>query len=152
MLEAIGYVEKHFERIFMCFGGRYPLDFARTRLAADVGKGKADREFSGMVCGACHSTMQYHSGTSLTNYELHLRITLGVDKRINTSACITATSHRIRVHQYLARLVRHIARHSCATLAPSLSPRHPSFDCLCCPMKACAGGGCRADGLPDEVL
>ena len=27
----------------------YPLDFARTRLAADVGKGGADREFTGMV-------------------------------------------------------------------------------------------------------
>jgi len=26
----------------------YPLDFARTRLAADVGSGK-DREFNGMV-------------------------------------------------------------------------------------------------------
>lgn len=27
----------------------YPLDFARTRLAADVGKGGADREFTGLV-------------------------------------------------------------------------------------------------------
>jgi solute carrier family 25 (adenine nucleotide translocator) protein 4/5/6/31 len=27
----------------------YPLDFARTRLAADVGKGAADRQFSGLV-------------------------------------------------------------------------------------------------------
>jgi solute carrier family 25 (adenine nucleotide translocator) protein 4/5/6/31 len=27
----------------------YPLDFARTRLAADVGKGKDNREFSGLV-------------------------------------------------------------------------------------------------------
>jgi len=27
----------------------YPLDFARTRLAADVGKGKEDRQFSGLV-------------------------------------------------------------------------------------------------------
>ncbi len=29
----------------------YPLDFARTRLAADVGKGKkgGEREFSGLV-------------------------------------------------------------------------------------------------------
>lgn len=26
----------------------YPLDFARTRLAADVGKGKADRQFAGL--------------------------------------------------------------------------------------------------------
>lgn len=25
----------------------YPLDFARTRLAADLGKGGADREFTG---------------------------------------------------------------------------------------------------------
>ncbi len=25
----------------------YPLDFARTRLAADIGKDKASREFSG---------------------------------------------------------------------------------------------------------
>merc|ERR1711909_190498 len=30
----------------LCFV--YPLDFARTRLAADVGKGPADREFSGL--------------------------------------------------------------------------------------------------------
>nr|XP_055056836.1 ADP/ATP translocase 1 [Misgurnus anguillicaudatus] len=30
----------------MCFV--YPLDFARTRLAADVGKGAADREFTGL--------------------------------------------------------------------------------------------------------
>jgi len=27
----------------------YPLDFARTRLAADVGKGAADRQFSGLI-------------------------------------------------------------------------------------------------------
>lgn len=27
----------------------YPLDFARTRLAADVGKGDGQREFSGLV-------------------------------------------------------------------------------------------------------
>lgn len=27
----------------------YPLDFARTRLAADVGKGGADREFTGLI-------------------------------------------------------------------------------------------------------
>ena len=27
----------------------YPLDFARTRLAADVGKGKGDREFTGLI-------------------------------------------------------------------------------------------------------
>jgi len=27
----------------------YPLDFARTRLAADVGKGKEDRQFTGLV-------------------------------------------------------------------------------------------------------
>jgi len=27
----------------------YPLDFARTRLAADIGKGGADREFTGLV-------------------------------------------------------------------------------------------------------
>jgi len=27
----------------------YPLDFARTRLAADVGKGKEDRQFNGLV-------------------------------------------------------------------------------------------------------
>jgi len=27
----------------------YPLDFARTRLAADVGKGAADRQFNGLV-------------------------------------------------------------------------------------------------------
>lgn len=27
----------------------YPLDFARTRLAADVGKGGADREFTGTL-------------------------------------------------------------------------------------------------------
>jgi solute carrier family 25 (adenine nucleotide translocator) protein 4/5/6/31 len=27
----------------------YPLDFARTRLAADIGKGSADRQFNGMV-------------------------------------------------------------------------------------------------------
>jgi len=27
----------------------YPLDFARTRLAADVGKGKEDRQFAGLV-------------------------------------------------------------------------------------------------------
>eukprot|EP00350_Pseudokeronopsis_sp_OXSARD2_P006064 CAMPEP_0170543080 /NCGR_PEP_ID=MMETSP0211-20121228/2314_1 /TAXON_ID=311385 /ORGANISM="Pseudokeronopsis sp., Strain OXSARD2" /LENGTH=102 /DNA_ID=CAMNT_0010846365 /DNA_START=320 /DNA_END=628 /DNA_ORIENTATION=- len=27
----------------------YPLDFARTRLAADVGKGDGNREFSGLV-------------------------------------------------------------------------------------------------------
>ena len=26
---------------------RYPLDYARTRLAADVGKSGADREFKG---------------------------------------------------------------------------------------------------------
>ncbi|XP_035222797.1 ADP/ATP translocase 1-like [Stegodyphus dumicola] len=31
----------------LCFV--YPLDFARTRLAADVGKGAANREFSGLV-------------------------------------------------------------------------------------------------------
>lgn len=31
----------------LCFV--YPLDFARTRLAADVGKGAAEREFSGLV-------------------------------------------------------------------------------------------------------
>ncbi|XP_002741157.1 ADP/ATP translocase 1-like, partial [Saccoglossus kowalevskii] len=30
----------------LCFV--YPLDFARTRLAADVGKGAADRQFSGL--------------------------------------------------------------------------------------------------------
>merc|ERR1712071_589091 len=30
------------------FGFVYPLDFARTRLGADVGKGTADREFSGL--------------------------------------------------------------------------------------------------------
>jgi len=30
----------------LCFV--YPLDFARTRLAADVGKGAAQREFSGL--------------------------------------------------------------------------------------------------------
>ncbi|VEN43291.1 unnamed protein product [Callosobruchus maculatus] len=30
----------------LCFV--YPLDFARTRLAADVGKGAAEREFSGL--------------------------------------------------------------------------------------------------------
>lgn len=27
----------------------YPLDFARTRLAADIGKGEADREFKGLI-------------------------------------------------------------------------------------------------------
>lgn len=27
----------------------YPLDFARTRLAADIGKGKGDRMFNGLV-------------------------------------------------------------------------------------------------------
>jgi solute carrier family 25 (adenine nucleotide translocator) protein 4/5/6/31 len=27
----------------------YPLDFARTRLAADIGKGKDDRQFKGLV-------------------------------------------------------------------------------------------------------
>jgi solute carrier family 25 (adenine nucleotide translocator) protein 4/5/6/31 len=27
----------------------YPLDFARTRLAADVGKGTETREFNGLV-------------------------------------------------------------------------------------------------------
>ena len=27
----------------------YPLDFARTRLAADVGKGGKDREFTGLI-------------------------------------------------------------------------------------------------------
>lgn len=27
----------------------YPLDFARTRLAADIGKGVTDRQFSGLV-------------------------------------------------------------------------------------------------------
>jgi solute carrier family 25 (adenine nucleotide translocator) protein 4/5/6/31 len=26
----------------------YPLDFARTRLAADIGKGAAERQFTGM--------------------------------------------------------------------------------------------------------
>jgi len=26
----------------------YPLDFARTRLAADIGKGKGDRQFAGL--------------------------------------------------------------------------------------------------------
>jgi solute carrier family 25 (adenine nucleotide translocator) protein 4/5/6/31 len=31
----------------LCFV--YPLDFARTRLAADVGKGSAEREFSGLA-------------------------------------------------------------------------------------------------------
>jgi len=31
----------------LCFV--YPLDFARTRLAADIGKGAAEREFSGLV-------------------------------------------------------------------------------------------------------
>ncbi|KFM72665.1 ADP/ATP translocase 1, partial [Stegodyphus mimosarum] len=31
----------------LCFV--YPLDFARTRLAADVGKGPANREFSGLI-------------------------------------------------------------------------------------------------------
>jgi len=31
----------------LCFV--YPLDFARTRLAADVGKGAAEREFNGLV-------------------------------------------------------------------------------------------------------
>lgn len=31
----------------LCFV--YPLDFARTRLAADIGKGPADREFTGLV-------------------------------------------------------------------------------------------------------
>ena len=30
----------------LCFV--YPLDFARTRLAADIGKGTADREFTGL--------------------------------------------------------------------------------------------------------
>lgn len=30
----------------LCFV--YPLDFGRTRLAADVGKGPADREFKGL--------------------------------------------------------------------------------------------------------
>lgn len=35
----------------LCFV--YPLDFARTRLAADVGKGSAQREFSGL--GDCLS-------------------------------------------------------------------------------------------------
>jgi len=35
----------------LCFV--YPLDFARTRLAADVGKGTAEREFSGL--GNCLS-------------------------------------------------------------------------------------------------
>ena len=28
----------------------YPLDFARTRLGADVGKSAADREFKGIYC------------------------------------------------------------------------------------------------------
>ena len=28
----------------------YPLDFARTRLGADVGKAAADREFKGIYC------------------------------------------------------------------------------------------------------
>jgi len=27
----------------------YPLDFGRTRLAADVGRGKENREFTGLV-------------------------------------------------------------------------------------------------------
>lgn len=31
----------------LCFV--YPLDFARTRLAADVGKGKETREFKGLA-------------------------------------------------------------------------------------------------------
>nr|KAF6370556.1 solute carrier family 25 member 4 [Myotis myotis] len=35
-----------YKQISLCFV--YPLDFARTRLAADVGKGSAQREFSGL--------------------------------------------------------------------------------------------------------
>jgi len=59
----LGGVDKHtqFWRYFMgnlASGGAagatslcfvYPLDFARTRLAADVGKGNAEREFSGLA-------------------------------------------------------------------------------------------------------
>jgi solute carrier family 25 (adenine nucleotide translocator) protein 4/5/6/31 len=59
----LGGVDKHtqFWRYFMgnlASGGAagatslcfvYPLDFARTRLAADVGKGSAEREFSGLA-------------------------------------------------------------------------------------------------------
>lgn len=42
----------------LCFV--YPLDFARTRLAADVGKGSGQREFSGL--GNCISTIFKHDG------------------------------------------------------------------------------------------
>jgi len=38
----------------------YPLDFARTRLAADVGKGAADRQFSGL--GDCLSKIYKSDG------------------------------------------------------------------------------------------
>lgn len=38
----------------------YPLDFARTRLAADVGKGDGQREFSGLV--DCLSKMMKSDG------------------------------------------------------------------------------------------
>jgi len=38
----------------------YPLDFARTRLAADIGKGAADRQFSGM--GDCLMKIQKTDG------------------------------------------------------------------------------------------
>jgi solute carrier family 25 (adenine nucleotide translocator) protein 4/5/6/31 len=42
----------------LCFV--YPLDFARTRLAADIGKGKAEREFSGL--GNCLSKIYRSDG------------------------------------------------------------------------------------------
>jgi len=42
----------------LCFV--YPLDFARTRLAADVGKGAAEREFSGL--GNCLSKIYKSDG------------------------------------------------------------------------------------------
>ena len=38
----------------------YPLDFARTRLATDIGKGAADREFKGL--GHCLSTIYKSDG------------------------------------------------------------------------------------------
>lgn len=40
----------------------YPLDFARTRLAADIGKGAADRQFNGM--GDCLMKIQKTDGIS----------------------------------------------------------------------------------------
>lgn len=73
----------------------YPLDFARTRLAADLGKGGADREFTGAPDThasprTCHCTQQQRRMYGLLCSSSTCSQSVGVDQTM----CPVAVSGR----------------------------------------------------------